>query len=129
MTLPRAGAGRGVSPLARLSQTTAPPGPGAPPPATVPLTATVAGREDGDGGTTSGAEGGAGDPAGGDGGSAAAGCPPARAGADTASGRVTGSISGSSQGRRSRLSHLAAAAAKSPASQATLPPASRLKIR
>src|SRR5436190_3006250 len=41
MTLPRAGAGRGVSPFARLSQTTAPPGPGVPPPAIVPLTVTV----------------------------------------------------------------------------------------
>src|SRR6516165_15866 len=40
MTLPFAGAGRGVSPFARRSQTTAPPGPGEPPPATVPLTAT-----------------------------------------------------------------------------------------
>ena len=38
ITLPRAGAGRGVSPFARLSQITAPPGPCAPPPATMPLT-------------------------------------------------------------------------------------------
>ncbi len=43
ITLPRAGDGRGVSPAARVSHTTAPPGPSAPPPATVPLTDTPAG--------------------------------------------------------------------------------------
>src|SRR5580698_6430789 len=43
ITLPRAGAGRGVSPPTRLSQTTAPPGPCAPPPDTVPLTLAVGG--------------------------------------------------------------------------------------
>src|SRR5450432_4275266 len=41
IVLPCAGVGRGVSPFARLSKMTAPPGPSAPPPDTVPLTVTV----------------------------------------------------------------------------------------
>src|SRR5688572_1643812 len=55
MLLPRSGDGRGVPPSARLSQTTAPPGPRVPPPLTSPLTFTS--------GCTGELEGGGGGPA------------------------------------------------------------------
>src|SRR5450432_373913 len=90
MTLPRAGAGRGVSPLARLSQMTAPPGPGVPPPAIVPLTATGCARSRAKVGAMTGSpfEGAAADAPGAGGvvglGEATLGGPPARARAATA---------------------------------------------
>src|SRR4029079_11813531 len=60
-TLPRAGAGRGVSPPMRFNQRTAPPGPCAPPPETTPLTETLGIVRGGSGVTSAVAAGGGGD--------------------------------------------------------------------
>src|SRR5688572_16988620 len=116
MVLPRTGAGRGVGPLLRLSHTTAPPGPRAPPPLTCPLTLTI--------GTTEPEEEPAGDPeavaapataAEPDSaeGSLPAGraAPPLRARASAASGRITRSSSGSIPGIFSSASQRLAAVA------------------
>ena len=103
ITLPRAGAGFGVSPPTRFIQMTAPPGPWLPPPAIVPLTIPPAGAGRGAGSAGAVVYVGSGT-AFATGGGVLPGVPPARDRASFARGRITLSISGSRPWTRSSAS-------------------------